>query len=190
MRKLQGIFVECCNDLQARVLVMLCITRSEGRHGCLHAKEETRFQELLRQLFVLGSILKIGEQEVWCWRAHMKEGRHESWQQGLQPLSLNWLWSKPVSPVINLDPGICTSTYWQQVCRTFTLYTSQLSMGAVSLGTQCICQPFCSRIQTISSQSIRCNNLPGPVSDVLQLQGLSKFSCRQSSFQVLFVGHH
>ena len=74
MHELQGISVECCNDLQARVLVMLCITRSEGRHGCLHAKEKTRFQELLRQLFVLGSILKISEQEVWCWRADMKAG--------------------------------------------------------------------------------------------------------------------
>lgn len=58
-----------CNNfllfLQARVLVMLCIARSEGRHGCLQSKEETRIQKLLKQQPTLVSALGgIAEQKI------------------------------------------------------------------------------------------------------------------------------
>ena len=55
----QGKPVEFCHNVQARVLVMLCIARSEGRHGCLHSEKKTRLQKLLRKRFVLGSTFRV-----------------------------------------------------------------------------------------------------------------------------------
>ena len=56
---MQGIPVECCHDVQARILVMLCIARSEGRHGCLHSEKKTRLQKLLRTHLVPGSTFRV-----------------------------------------------------------------------------------------------------------------------------------